>query len=82
MRDSGALWMKAYYQRSRHPDFRRRGIGEALVSVLLSHTVANGIKAIRWKSGHPINGQSLYSKFGLCSAGLRKIYLKTTEKKL
>jgi ribosomal-protein-alanine N-acetyltransferase len=58
-----------------HPDFRRRGIGEALVSVLLSHTIKNGIRShtleVRASNEPAI---SLYSKFGFEPAGLRKNY--------
>ena len=58
-----------------HPDFRRRGIGEALMSVLLSHTSAYQIKSYTLEvraSNEP--GLSLYSKFGFVPAGLRKNY--------
>jgi ribosomal-protein-alanine N-acetyltransferase len=58
-----------------HPDFRRRGIGEALVSVLLAHTAANGVLShtleVRASNAAAI---SLYSKFGFEPAGLRKNY--------
>jgi [ribosomal protein S18]-alanine N-acetyltransferase len=58
-----------------HPDFRRRGIGEALVSVLLQHTVENGILShtleVRASNNPAI---SLYKKFGFEPAGLRKNY--------
>lgn len=58
-----------------HPDFRRRGIGEALVSVLLSHTIQNGVAKhtleVRASNAPAI---SLYKKFGFESAGLRKNY--------
>jgi ribosomal-protein-alanine N-acetyltransferase len=58
-----------------HPDFRRRGIGEALVSVLLDHTVRNGILShtleVRASNEAAI---TLYSKFGFQPAGFRKNY--------
>ncbi|MEL7657765.1 MAG: ribosomal protein S18-alanine N-acetyltransferase [Bacillota bacterium] len=58
-----------------HPDFRRRGIGEALVSVLLEHTIKNGIAShtleVRASNDAAI---SLYTKFGFQPAGLRKNY--------
>ncbi len=58
-----------------HPDFRRRGVGEALISVLLDHTIKNGILShtleVRVSNTPAI---SLYSKFGFESAGLRKNY--------
>lgn len=58
-----------------HPDFRRRGIGEALVTVLLTHTIKNGILShtleVRVSNAPAI---SLYSKFGFEVAGLRKNY--------
>jgi ribosomal-protein-alanine N-acetyltransferase len=58
-----------------HPDFRRRGIGEALISVLLSHTIKNGIRShtleVRASNDAAI---SLYEKFGFEPAGRRKTY--------
>lgn len=58
-----------------HPDFRRRGIGEALVSVLLSNTIENGIQShtleVRQSNLAAI---SLYTKFGFEPAGIRKNY--------
>ncbi len=58
-----------------HPEFRRRGIGEALVSVLLEHTVRHGILRhtleVRASNSPAI---SLYSKYGFQPAGLRKNY--------
>lgn len=58
-----------------HPDFRRKGIGEALITVLLSHTRENGILShtleVRASNEAAI---SLYSKFGFEPAGLRKKY--------
>lgn len=58
-----------------HPDFRRKGIGEALITVLLSHTRENGILShtleVRASNEAAI---SLYSKFGFEPAGLRKNY--------
>ncbi|HWQ80294.1 MAG TPA: ribosomal protein S18-alanine N-acetyltransferase, partial [Anaerovoracaceae bacterium] len=58
-----------------HPDFRRRGIGEALISVLLSHTIENGILShtleVRASNNPAI---SLYLKFGFEPAGFRKNY--------
>ena len=58
-----------------HPDFRRKGIGEALITVLLSHTRENGILShtleVRASNEAAI---SLYSKFGFKPAGLRKNY--------
>jgi len=58
-----------------HPDFRRRGIGEALVTVLLSHTLENGIHShtleVRESNEAAI---ALYSKFGFEPGGLRKNY--------
>jgi len=58
-----------------HPDFRRRGIGKALISVLLSHTIQNGIRShtleVRASNEAAI---SLYKQFGFEPAGLRKNY--------
>lgn len=58
-----------------HPDYRRRGIGEALVSVLLKHTTGNGILShtleVRASNEPAI---ALYRKFGFEPAGLRKNY--------
>ena len=58
-----------------HPEFRRRGIGEALISVLLDHTVKSGILShtleVRASNTAAI---SLYSKFGFEPMGLRKNY--------
>lgn len=58
-----------------HPDFRRRGIGEAMLSVMLDHTVKNGILShtleVRASNAPAI---SLYSKFGFEPAGIRKNY--------
>lgn len=58
-----------------HPDFRRKGIGEALITVLLNHTLENGILShtleVRASNDPAI---SLYSKFGFKPAGLRKNY--------
>ena len=58
-----------------HPDWRRRHIGEALISVLLEHTLKNGIKShtleVRASNDPAI---SLYKKFGFEPAGLRKNY--------
>jgi ribosomal-protein-alanine N-acetyltransferase len=58
-----------------HPAYRRRGIGEALISVLLAHTVNNGIRShtleVRASNKAAI---SLYTKFGFEPAGLRKNY--------
>lgn len=58
-----------------HPDFRRRGIGQTLISVLLSHTITNGIRShtleVRASNNAAI---SLYTKFGFEPAGRRKNY--------
>ena len=58
-----------------HPDYRRKGIGEALVSVLLEHTIKSGILShtleVRASNEAAI---SLYTKFGFQPAGLRKNY--------
>ena len=58
-----------------HPDFRRKGIGEALVSVLLEHTSGNGIQShtleVRASNEAAI---ALYSKYGFQPGGLRKNY--------
>ncbi|MDD3168499.1 MAG: ribosomal protein S18-alanine N-acetyltransferase [Eubacteriales bacterium] len=58
-----------------HPAYRRRGIGEALVSVLLAHTVKIGILShtleVRASNKPAI---LLYTKFGFQPAGLRKNY--------
>lgn len=58
-----------------HPAYRRKGIGEALISVLLAHTVNNGILShtleVRASNEAAI---SLYAKFGFEPAGLRKNY--------
>jgi len=58
-----------------HPDFRRKGIGEALITVLLKHTLENGILShtleVRASNDPAI---SLYMKFGFEPAGLRKNY--------
>ncbi len=58
-----------------HPDFRRRGIGEALVGVLLDYTLRDGIKShtleVRASNHRAI---SLYEKYGFRDAGRRKNY--------
>ena len=58
-----------------HPDYRRKGVGEALVGVLLSHTIENGILShtleVRESNQAAI---SLYTKFGFEPAGVRKNY--------
>jgi ribosomal-protein-alanine N-acetyltransferase len=58
-----------------HPDHRKKGIGEALVGVLLSHTIDNGILShtleVRASNQAAI---SLYTKFGFEPAGIRKGY--------
>jgi len=58
-----------------HPDFRRKRIGEALITVLLNHTLENGILShtleVRASNDPAI---SLYTKFGFEPAGLRKNY--------
>lgn len=58
-----------------HPDHRRKHIGEALLSILLEHTIKNGIKShtleVRASNGPAIE---LYTKFGFQPAGLRKNY--------
>lgn len=58
-----------------HPEFRRRGIGEALVSLLLQYTIENGILnhtlEVRASNDAAI---SLYTKFGFYPAGIRKNY--------
>ncbi len=58
-----------------HPDFRRKGIGEALVSVLLEHTTEIGLLShtleVRASNDPAI---ALYSKFGFEAAGVRKNY--------
>jgi ribosomal-protein-alanine N-acetyltransferase len=58
-----------------HPDHRRKGVGEALVGVLLSHTIDNGILShtleVRESNQAAI---SLYTKFGFEPAGVRKNY--------
>lgn len=62
-----------------HPDFRRKGIGEALITVLLNHTLENGILShtleVRASNDPAI---SLYMKFGFEPAGLRKNYYEDT----
>jgi len=58
-----------------HPDFRRKGIGEALVSVLLSHTIQNGVTSHTLEVRESnIAAISLYTRFGFQPAGLRKNY--------
>ncbi len=58
-----------------HPDYRRKGIGEALITVLLNHTLEIGILShtleVRASNDPAI---SLYLKFGFEPAGLRKNY--------
>jgi ribosomal-protein-alanine N-acetyltransferase len=58
-----------------HPEFRRRRIGEALISVLLAYTIKNGVLGhtleVRVSNNAAI---SLYMKFGFESAGVRKGY--------
>lgn len=58
-----------------HPDYRKKGIGEALVSVLIDHTSANGIKSHTLEV-RPSNAAAiaLYTKFGFQPAGIRKKY--------
>ena len=58
-----------------HPEFRRKRIGETLVSVLISHTEKHGILShtleVRASNDTAI---SLYKKFGFEPAGIRKNY--------
>ncbi|MDD4565635.1 MAG: ribosomal protein S18-alanine N-acetyltransferase [Eubacteriales bacterium] len=58
-----------------HPEFRRKRIGEALISVLLAHTIKNGALShtleVRASNEAAI---SLYIKFGFEPAGIRKSY--------
>ncbi|MBR0598057.1 ribosomal protein S18-alanine N-acetyltransferase [Clostridiales bacterium BAD-6] len=58
-----------------HPDFRQKGIGEALVSVLLDHTQREGIRShtleVRASNFAAI---SLYTKLGFVNVGYRKNY--------
>ncbi len=58
-----------------HPAHRRKGIGEALISVLLSHTVKNGILSHTLEvRASNVPAISLYTKFGFEPAGRRKNY--------
>jgi [ribosomal protein S18]-alanine N-acetyltransferase len=58
-----------------HPDFRRNGIGEALITVLLEHTIENGIVSHTLEVRESnIPAILLYSKFGFEPAGIRKNY--------
>ena len=58
-----------------HPDYRRSGIGEALLTILLDHTIKNGINShtleVRASNKPAI---CLYEKFGFEASGLRKNY--------
>ena len=58
-----------------HPDFRRRGIAKALISVLLEATENAGVKAytleVRASNESAI---ALYECFGFTKSGLRKKY--------
>ena len=55
------------------PDYRRRGIGEALLSALLSQARENGIVRITLDVRvSNIPATSLYQKLGFCSCGTRK----------
>ena len=58
-----------------HPDCRKEGIGTALISVMLRHTLANGLKSHTLEV-RPSNfaAISLYKKFGFQPAGIRKKY--------
>lgn len=58
-----------------HPEFRRKRIAEALISVLISNTIKNGAVShtleVRASNEAAI---SLYSKFGFKPAGIRRSY--------
>ena len=58
-----------------HPNFRRRHIGEAIVSVLLAEAQAEGITR-QTLEGRVSNfaAQRLYEKFGFQACGIRKGY--------
>lgn len=58
-----------------HPDFRKKGIGEALVKVILDNSINNGLKShtleVRFSNEAAIG---LYEKMGFQAAGIRKKY--------
>lgn len=58
-----------------HPDFRKKGIGESLVMLLMAHTVQEGILShtleVRQSNSAAI---CLYRKLGFKSGGVRKSY--------
>lgn len=58
-----------------HPNFRKKGIGEALVKVILDNSIRNGLKShtleVRFSNEAAIR---LYEKMGFKAAGLRKKY--------
>jgi ribosomal-protein-alanine acetyltransferase len=58
-----------------HPDHRKKGVGEALVSSLLDQTLSEGIK-YHTLEVRPSNDAAiaLYTKFGFQPSGIRKKY--------
>lgn len=58
-----------------HPDYRRRHIGEAIVSALLAEAETAGVFAETLEV-RAMNSaaQGLYAKFGFKAAGIRKGY--------
>ena len=63
-----------------HPDFRRKHIGQAIISVLLAAAEEAGAMSQTLEvrvSNEP--AQKLYSKFGFKSAGVRKGYYEDNK---
>lgn len=58
-----------------HPDFRRRHIGEAIISTLIDVTERHGVLAHTLEvRASNIPAQKLYEKFGFTAMGVRKGY--------
>lgn len=60
-----------------HPDFRRRGVGEALVNALVAALAEKGVHSLTLEVR--VSNESaigLYKKLGFSQAGLRKNYYR------
>lgn len=63
-----------------HPDYRRRHIGEAMISVLISESEAAGAEAQTLEVRRSNSAaQGLYAKFGFCAEGIRKGYYEDNK---
>lgn len=58
-----------------HPDYRKKGVGSALVDSLIEHSKKWGCSALTLEvRASNIPAQNLYSKYGFQSEGIRKNY--------